>query len=198
MPEGTVVVDRTGTARIVLGRGLDPWRAYYTFQNLARAALAWRLPDRGGLLLHAAGIVDGGRAIVLVGAEGAGKSTWAALGAQAGAKVITDDLAVLDGVDGSIQLLGAPFRSSHAGPCLRGRWPLEVVLVPARGDRARLDPLSPLLARAAITANLPFLTDVLASDSRVTAAIEKIADEVVGRTLTFAPDASFMPLLRSL
>ena len=81
LPEGRAEVSARGEARIVLVRGLGS-TSYYAMMNLLRACLAWRLPARGAALLHAAGLALDGRAFLLVGAEGSGKTTWARIGAD--------------------------------------------------------------------------------------------------------------------
>lgn len=51
---------------------------------------------RGVTCLHASAVVVDGRAVALVGASGAGKSTTAAAFAKAGYKVLADDIVALD------------------------------------------------------------------------------------------------------
>ena len=62
------------------------------FENFFRVALAYRLLDLGGVLLHSAAVVDGGRAYVFVGRSGAGKSTLSRLSLDGGREVLSDDL----------------------------------------------------------------------------------------------------------
>jgi hypothetical protein len=196
MPEGTAVVANSGRARIRLGRNLGQ-REYFTLQNLLRACLAWSLPSRGGALLHAAGLVVDGRAYLMVGPEGSGKSTWAALGERGGALVLSDDLTLIDGIGPRPEVLGAPFRSTHAAPFLRGRWPLAAVLFPQHGGDSGWSPAPALVAKARIAANLPFIAEGIQHDSRIPLLIDRLSGAVPCVEFTFGLDSSFVELLRS-
>src|SRR5260221_728764 len=63
---------------------------------------------RGVLALHAAAVVLDGLAIAFVGPSGAGKSTTAAVLSLAGARVLTEDLLALTGVEGDGQVAAHP------------------------------------------------------------------------------------------
>jgi hypothetical protein len=196
MPDGRVELDERGTGRIELRVG-DESRAYFAFANFVRAALAWRMLSRGGALLHAAGIVHRERAFVLVGAAGAGKSTWAGLAEQAGAAVLSDDLVLLDGERGGVEALGAPFRSTHRRTSGPGRWPLAAILFPDHGSRVRLAPVTAIEAHARVLANLPFVVEAVGRDPRVSETTERLVSTVPARLLTFGRDATFLEALES-
>lgn len=196
MPEGRATVAADGTARIDLLGDLGR-REYWTAVNLLRACLAWWLPQRGAALLHAAGLVVDGRAYLLVGPAGSGKSSWARLGEQGGARVLSDDLVLVDGSGTAVEALGAPFRSTHNADFLPGRWPVAAILFPHRGDApARWTRAAPLVARGRILANLPFVADSPDTDGRLAQIVELLATGVPCLDLTFALDLSFLALLR--
>jgi hypothetical protein len=197
MPEGRAEVGGDGSGSLVLEKlpGLTP---YYAMHNLLRGCLAWRMPQRDGALLHAAGLVVRGRAFALVGASGAGKTTWARLGRDAGEVVIGDDLLLLDGAGSGIEALGSPFRSFHVADYRPGRWPLGAVLFPVHGPGpAAWSECPSARARSRIVANLPFVSAALEHDARVVRTAERIVREVPCRDLTFARDAGFVELLRA-
>jgi len=196
MSGGEVEVDGTGRAALTLARGLGT-REYFTLMNLLRAALAWRLPQRGAALLHAAGIVVERGAFLLVGSEGSGKSTWAALGERAGARVLSDDLVLVDGGGALLEALGSPFRSTHRAEYRPGRWPVRAILFPRHGDSPAWTPCDGMLARARLAANLPFVSSAIERDPRVAAVVERLATAVPCRELTFGMDPAFVDLLRS-
>jgi hypothetical protein len=196
MPEGTAVVGREGTAAIRLKRELGE-REFYTLVNLLRACLAWRLPDRGGMLLHAAGLIVDRRAFLLAGPEDSGKSTWARAGKEGGAGVLSDDLVLIDGAGERLEALGSPFRSTHRALTGPGRWPLAGILFPAHGSPPALAPVESLLAAARLTANLTFIAEGVGRDERIAALIERATSEIRCAELTFAPEPSFLTLLRS-
>lgn len=196
MPEGRAVVGREGAAAIRLKRDLGE-REFFTLVNLLRACLAWRLPGRGGMLLHAAGLIVEGRAFLLAGPEDSGKSTWAGAGEQGGARVLSDDLVLIDDAGERLEALGSPFRSTHRMLTGPGRWPLAGILFPAHGSPAALAPVESLLAAARLTANLPFIAEGVGRDERIDALIERVTGEIRCAELTFAPEPSFLGLLRA-
>jgi hypothetical protein len=195
MPEGSAEIGLSGRARIRLSRELGR-REYYTLVNLTRACLAWLLPGREGMLLHAAGLIVGERAFLLAGAEGSGKSTWARAGEEGGARVLSDDLVLVDGAGERLEALGAPFRSTHEAVCGPGRWPLAAILFPRHGSPPAAEPTPGLLASARLTANLTFVAEAVGADPRLDALLQRVAREIPCADLTFAPDPSFLQLLR--
>lgn len=195
MPEGSAEVSRSGLAQATLVRDLGP-REFYTVANLLRACLAWRMPSRGGLMLHAAGLVVDERSFVLVGSEGCGKSTWTTLGERAGGKVISDDVVLVDGAEGRFETLGSALRSTYEGPLTRGRWPLAAVLFPSHGSPPALKPVGELIARARLTANLPFVAAGIERDERIDAVLDRLVEETPRAELRFDLEPSFLSLLR--
>jgi hypothetical protein len=196
--DGTAEVDASGRGTIGLRRGLGS-REYWAIANLLRACLAWRLLARRAALLHAAGLViDGRRAFLLVGPAGAGKSTFAALGERAGARVLSDDLVLVDAGADPPLALGAPFRSSHVAhraDYRPGRFPLAAILFPRHGRPPALAASSALLARTRILANLPFVAEGMDRDPRVSDLVEALVARVPCLELTFDRDAGFVELL---
>jgi HprK-related kinase A len=93
-------------------------------------ALGWRRH----LLLHAASVERNGRALIITGLSGSGKSTLAALLGERGWRLMGDEFALLDLVDGSlhpfpraislknesVETLGSVVERDRAGPWLRG------------------------------------------------------------------------------
>ncbi len=195
MKEGSAEVPAEGLVRVRLESTASA-KQYFAFVNLVCAAVAFRLPSRGGAVLHAAGIVLEGRAFAMVGSEGSGKTTWALLAKAAGAMVLSDDLVVVEAArDGRLEALGTPFRSRQHGRCAPGRWPVAAILFPIHGKRAALAEVPALLTRARLLANLPFFAEFAPVDDRVARTVEQLAGAVPSRSLTFPLDASFLGLL---
>lgn len=194
MEEGRATVPPSGPVEI----GIGPCGAnkqLYALLTLLGAAFAWRAPSRGTLVLHAAGIVLDGRAFVLAGAEGAGKTTFARVAAEAGAGVLGDDLVVVRAAEGGVEAVGSPLRSRPWNSTGRGSWPLAALLLPEHGAPPSLRPAPAMAARARVVASLPFVAEAIDRCPGLDAAL----DAVVGapaRTLRFAPDPAFLPLLR--
>lgn len=196
MPEGEIEAAAAGTAEAVVGDGPPRHRAL-ALQNLILATLAWILPSRATLIVHAAGIVRGGRAFALVGTSGAGKSTWALAARDAGCDVLSEDLVWID-ASGSPTALSVPFRPDVVAPMGPGRLPLAAVLFPIKGAPPRLDAVDPLVALGRLVANLPFVAERHGRDPGLDRAVDALLAGVAVRALTFPPDASFLDVLDEL
>jgi hypothetical protein len=196
MPEGSGTIQLDGRCQVDLVRGLGQ-REYFSLLNLLRACLAWLLPSRRAMLLHAAGLVVGGRAFLLVGAEGSGKSSWARIGEGAGAQVLSDDLVLVDGSGNTPEVLGSPFRSTHVADYRPGRWPLSAIFFPRHGEAAASSRADALLAKARIVANMTFIAEAVGRDERIAPLLNSLAESVPCAELTFGLEPSFMEILRS-
>jgi len=194
--EGEITIDAAGIARVRLGRGDDAWR-FWGLVNLIAAAVAFHMPSRPGAVLHAAGVVVDGRAFVLIGPEGSGKSTFARAAREGGARVIGDDTVLVDGATGRLELLGWPFRADEATSPGPGRWPVAAILLPHWGRAPGIRPADRLAVEARLTANLLYLASGWGHDARLDALVPFLAGAVPHRALTFAPDPSFVPVLRA-
>ncbi len=113
------------TAFLIDRRGTKVWATWPEWLTLEDAAtyllgpvLGFILRLRGLVCLHASAIAIGGRALVILGPAGAGKSTTAAAYAQLGYKVLSDDIVALDERDGG-------FLVRPAYPRIR-LWPASV------------------------------------------------------------------------
>jgi len=180
-----------GRATVALSAGEDTRRAW-GLVNLVHAALAWRLASRGGGIVHAAGVLVEGRAFLLIGSEGAGKSTFARVAATAGLPVVGDDQVVVLRSGGGLEAVGAPVRNREHVSAGRGRWPIAAFLLPRHGAPAAVAPASRLDLLPRLAANLVY--NLFEEEG----LLDRIAEGVPARWLTFAPDPSFVPLLRAL
>jgi hypothetical protein len=196
-PEGAIEVQLSGLALSVRAPA-PPERQFWTLVNLICAALAWRLPSRGALLLHGAAIVLDDRAFVLVGPAGSGKTTWADSARAAGARYLSDDLTVVDTTGAEVAVLATPIRGDDPEPQPPGRFALAALLLPAHGAPPRLAPVSALAASARVAANLPFVAEWLERDERIGAALSALCTKARTYELTFAPDRAFVEHLREL
>jgi len=193
-PEGEARVESSGRARIALGPGDEDVRAY-ALMNLLLAALAWRLPDLDTAVVHAAGVVVRGRAFVLVGAAGSGKSTFARCARDGGALSLSEDLVVLHAAGAGFEALSVPFRADDRRPAGPGRWPVAAVLLPEAGPEPGMRPADRMRARASLAANLPYAADSRRHGPALVTLMERLLAAVPVCTLTFRPDGSFLPLL---
>jgi len=89
-----------------------------------RSLISWNLLDTGGLMLHSAGLVLGGKAYVFPGKSGAGKSTLARLALGAGAEVISDEINLLRPGPRGWRAYGSPFWGEMRAGGRQANWPL--------------------------------------------------------------------------
>jgi len=193
--DGALDLPRHGPGRCRLAPATEA-RRFYALVNFICAGLAFRMPARGGLLLHAAAVVLDGRAFVLCGQAGAGKSTFAELARQAGARLLTDDLTVIDAAGPSVEVLATPIRAYRPAPEPPGRFPLAALMLAVHGAPPRLDPVPALAATARLAANLPFVAPWIECEASLGRTLATLVARVPPRRLTFAPDPSFVALLR--
>lgn len=159
-----------------------------------REALAYRVFDEGGLLLHASAVANGDRGYLFLGASGAGKTTLAGLAPGA---VIHDDLVIVR-------------------PDAPGGWWLEPAPVPLQQHYPRLCTdgvrlarayrliqsasvsVEPLTAAQALSLGLS-CTPVLALDRRYAKKVilrwRRLRHDVPIASLAFRPDPSFWPFV---
>jgi hypothetical protein len=195
MGEGSATVEASGPVAVRLAPATSATQAA-ALVNLATAALAWQLPGHGGALLHAAGAVIDGRAYLLVGGEGAGKSTWTELAGQAGAKILGDDLVLVHRGTSGFDALASPLRAQKSTLRVPGRWPLAALLGAQHAGTPALREDATLVARARIAANMPFAVDGLGARDALEEILDRLTRDVPNRTLAFAPEPSFVRLLR--
>jgi len=128
------------------------WPENYTLEDactyLVGPVIAFALRLRGVTCLHGSAVAVDGRAIVLFGLAGAGKSTTAAAFALSGYPVLTDDVAVLDDHRGQFSVQpGYPrinlwpdsvqtlFRSKDVLPAITTTWDKRYMMLDQDGRR---------------------------------------------------------------
>lgn len=152
----------------------DPFAA----QCVVGPGLGVVLHRRGRVVLHGSAVDVGGRAVVLVGDKGAGKSTTAAALLARGHALLTDDLVALAGPSAAPTVLPGPAQMKlwpasaeafgievapfldglakgvwHGAPTAPEAAPVGLVCVLAWGDALRLDPLAGADAFGAVAAH---------------------------------------------
>jgi hypothetical protein len=107
--EGQFVAGERDPAELKVHVEARPWFGA-VLKNLLRLLVAYDVLFNGGVLLHCAAIVREGRAAVMFGHSGAGKSTTSALALANGCSVISDDINIIaPGTKGGWQVLPVPF-----------------------------------------------------------------------------------------
>jgi len=169
-------------------------------ENFLRALTSYRLLERDGAVLHAAGVVDGEAAFLFLGPSGAGKTTVSRLCRERGGTVLSDDLnavAVPSGSSARVEKL--PFTGdlgeAGAGPASHR---LTALLRLVQGTEDRLAPISPARALAALVAAAPYVNRDPWRRDRLMATLERLARAVPAYDLTFSLGGGFWDILKPL
>lgn len=199
LSEGATVAEGPlGRFRFLLdGARLDVEVPDGMFQGEAVLRLAWYLVTtrQGGVLIHAAAITDGARALVACGKSGDGKSTLSRLCRRGGLTLLTDEIVQLfpDGQCG-----GTPFRSDEDNVGSPGRFPAQLFVALRKASGEHLEPLAPLDAGQLVSAQC-FDGSVLALPRPETRRrlLAFLGQTTLG-TLAFRKDDAVGPFARNL
>lgn len=147
-----------------------------------RTLLMLAMPARAaGLVIHAAGLVVGGRlGLLCPGVSGAGKSTLAGMMAAAGSIGLSDDRVVLSGSRSALRLWGTPWHSS-AKVASPADIECHAIVFPRRGSGLAFTPVAAGAAARRIfrTAAFPFW------DARGTEFALSLIDQLVTTVRAF-------------
>ena len=189
----SVVLDVSGTPARALGRVADRVSALDT---VLRACLSVLLPRRRGLLLHASGVADAGRAFLFSGPSGAGKSTAALL---TGAPVVLSDDIVAVTLDGGRAIAHAvPFGGLSAPPSRPLALPIEVLCLLEQSDAHRLEPLPPAAVLGRFISNVLYLPTGDPRTKDLLEVCEGVVRAIPARRLRFRRDGGFWEGLRHI
>lgn len=163
-------------------------------ENPFRLACAYYLLDRGGVMLHSAGIASKRRAIVCWGRSGAGKSTLSGLCQQAGFDVLSDELNALLPFDDGFCIQAMPF----AGDLGRTHTSLNSYEVAGlftlqQTRKPELSSLRRARATGSLTAAAPFVNTDPYSHERVFDVLGQLLSRYGAQTLGF-PKTNETPL----
>jgi hypothetical protein len=123
----------------------------YPLEAVVRTAMMARLPLLGGLPLHAAGVLVGGRGVAFFGPSGAGKTTIASTSPF---PVLSDELvAVTPGRP--FDLVRSGFWGEGPAAGRTGHAPLSLLVDLAKGPALRLTRLRPAEAAGRLLASVP-------------------------------------------
>lgn len=153
------------------------------------------LGKRGGLILHAASIVEGDRAILLLGHSGAGKSTLAELAQVGGAEVLSDDRTIVRANEHPVAW-GTPWHGSYkAGSPRRAPLGTMFLLVQSTENRVIEVPVARAFQEVYVRAIQPTVDpeEIRASVD----AVARLVERVPVAELHFRPVPSAYELARS-
>jgi len=161
-----------------------------------RSLISRRLLDSGGLMLHSAGIVLGGKAYVFPGKSGAGKSTLSRLALGAGAEVISDEINLLRPGPRGWVAYGSPFWGEMRAGGRQASWPLGGIFLLKKAGTSSVLPCSggePFRSVLRCVVNFSRSAEVAAA---ALAAAGRLLAVTQTRKLEFSKDnADFMELI---
>jgi hypothetical protein len=164
-------------------------------ENVLRPLVARRLLAGNGLLVHSAAVVIDGRAFLLAGASGMGKSTLAAMALQAGHAVMSDDL---NAVVGS-EIVPLPFSGDLSLDLLcKTAAPLHAVVALEQGTHDAVRPLSRAQAVSLLVRCAPYVNRDAELGEALLDRAYAIARAARTAMLTFRRDGAVWPILAAL
>jgi hypothetical protein len=166
----------------------------YSIDSVLRILHTLLLAREGGFLVHAASVVHHGRAFLLAGRSGAGKTTIARL-APPEAVLLTDEISYVRWQQGQYHAFGTPFAGEMARPGENLHAPLGAVYLLAKGPRNMIEPMALADASRALLRNILFFArDASLAHLVFQAACDFVCRRPV-RRLTFVPDARVWELI---
>lgn len=189
-------VDRT-PLRATLASSADPSELPGVVENVLRIVIAYALVERGGALVHGAGVVHGDGARVCFGVSGAGKTTLSRLAHAAGRRILSDDMVALVPEAGRVRARAIPFagdfRESRRPESadLKGVFRLRQAPQHALRELHRAEALAALLVCTPYVNRDPWVAD------RLLANLEGLLRLAPARELAFAPEAGVVDVLEA-
>jgi hypothetical protein len=166
-------------------------------ENFLRVAFAHLVLAKGGLLMHAAGVVKGGRAYVFFGPSGSGKTTTTVM--SAGSLILSDDLLMIVRDGEAFRASSVPFRGLVAPPATTDeRYPIGGLYRLVKDDSDFLEDLGRPQAVGQVVQSLPFVTDRAESAPRILDVVSDLAAAVAVRKLHFRKDPGFWRVIRDV
>lgn len=177
----------------------DPEAFHPSLSNLLRILIGVGRLIPSSLLVHSSSIVVDGKAVLLYGRSGAGKTTSGRLARMEGLETPSDDLNFLGiPVEGPVRLQGFPFsgdfgqRSWKAAPS----YPLSAILRLEKAEEAGVLANSRASAVAGLASCAAFMNGEPALRDELLEILQRLVSLVPVYTLRFRKDSSFLPLLR--
>jgi hypothetical protein len=166
-------------------------------ENFLRVLYAWETLARGGLLLHASGVVRGEKGYVFFGHSGAGKTTIANLSTPS--LVLSDDLVIVRRMGRRVLVYGVPFcGAERAAPRTNAVAPLVALFAPLQAPDHRVEPLSPAAAAGRLASCVPFVMHQPHAIRQVMETCAGLLDLVPSYLLHFRKDSEFWEVIDDL
>lgn len=174
-------------------RGLPPLVDPTPVDTPLRLLMAYLLPRRDGVLLHASGYADARGAVCFLAVSGGGKTTTARKLPEA--SVLSDDQVALRRIDGAWEAFSLPFVGEWARATRRLRAPLRGLVLLAKGEDSSFARVRGPVALAGLARSVVnFVTDDPAS-ARILDHAASLMAEVPAWRWTTPRDGAVEPVL---
>ena len=163
-------------------------------ENYLRALTASLILDRGGLLVHSAAVVHGGRGYLFFGPSGSGKTTVTLLSPRH--TILSDDLAMVLPAHQGFVVAGIPFGMAHHHvPDSKESFPLAGLFRLIQSNRVAREPLRGGRALAELSSCLPFVMQETVEARQALANAGCVLDAVKAWRLLFRKDDAFWQVI---
>jgi hypothetical protein len=166
----------------------------YSIDTVLRITHSLVLADEGGLLVHAASAIRGGRAYLFAGVSGAGKTTMARL-APPDAIVLTDEISYVRRIANAYKAFGTPFAGELARVGANTSAPLETLYLLVQGPENTIKPVSKIDAARALMRHVLFFAEEREMVARVFDSVLEFVSRTEVAQLVFTPDARAWELI---
>ncbi len=198
-PSRQVIVDTTfsrGEVRGEFGATVPREQAIYPLENIDMRLCANWFAETGDLIVHAAGIDDGGTGYAFVGPSGAGKSTVAdALVTNHSVRVLGEDQVIVRHHEDRFLLYGTPWHTNPAR-CSPGGVPLRKLFFLDRAGAHAVERCDRRVGIERLLQNslIPYYSRTRVE--RILDKLGKLAEDVPFYTLGFEIGADVIGLIR--
>ena len=163
-------------------------------ENYLRTLTASLILDRGGLLVHSAAVVRGGRAYLFFGPSGSGKTTVTRLSPRD--TVLSDDLALVLPAREGFVVAGIPFGMAHHHvPDTNDSFPLVALLRLVQSKDVLRQRLEGARALAELSSCLPFCMQDRTEAARALENAGRLLEAVPAWRLLFREDEAFWKVI---
>jgi len=163
-------------------------------ENFLRVLTASYILERGGLLMHASGVVRGRAAHLFFGPSGRGKTTVTLL--SPGDIVLSDDLSLVLWNGERFEASGIPFGMAHHRiPDTADSFPIASLNGLVQSQEVSRERLTGARALAEIVASLPFVMQETGQSERALEVARRLLQAVPAYRLWFRNDPSFWALV---
>ena len=179
--------------RTVFAKNAEP----FAVESFLRISYSFLAVDRGGLLLHSAGVLRDRHGYIFPGQSGTGKSTIASL-ATPTETVLSDEMVVVrQGEDGYL-VYSTPFYGTNPSAERNIAAPLKAAFLPVKAQAVYLKEARPGLALSKLLASALFFSEEPALNRRLMDIGADIVARVPFYEMHFRRDGSFWKCIAKL